>query len=126
MNREFTLLFILNMFETEIFPAKYTQQPVQHVKTALPASLLIAPEQDVVLNQKRDVTCEARLPLFSLSRGKVAMKIHAMFHLLMQFHLPEVTAHLDRVLPTWWYPYSYPIEKQEDFITVGLLAGIDR
>ena len=106
------------MFETEMYPTKMTGKTAGDVKSALPSYLLINPEHDVILNEKKEVTTEARLPLFSLTRGKAAMKVHAVFHLLMLFHMPEVTMHLDQIHPTWWYPYSYPIEKQEDFITV--------
>lgn len=119
MNREYTLLTILNMFETEIFTSTPTSN-VNQKSNSLPSSLLIDPEKDVILTQQADITREARLPLFSLSRGKSAMKLHSLFHILMQFHLPSLCEHLDGVYDSWWKPYSYPIEKQDDYVTVKI------
>lgn len=119
MNREYTLLTILNMFETEISTST-SASVVNQKSSTLPSSLLIDAEKDVILTQQTDITREARLPLFSLSRGKSAMKLHSLFHMLMQFHLPALCEHLDHVYDSWWKPYSYPIEKQDDYVTVGI------
>ncbi len=122
--REFTLLFILSMFETSFLPKKEIE-PISATpkNTSIPAALQINPRTDAILNQKREITDEVRLPLFSLSRGKSVLRLHSLFHLLVRFHLPTLCAHLDKVTSDWWCPYSYPIEKQDDFITVVSLPS---
>lgn len=107
------------MFETKFMPKK-EEAPISDTpqNTSIPAALRLNPNTDPILNEKRDILDEARLPLFSLSRGKSAHRLHALFHLLVRFHAPELCAHLDKVASDWWCPYSYPIEKQDDFITV--------
>lgn len=89
--------------------------------TFLPSPpLLQTLETDRCLNQLCTVTEEVRLPLVSLSRGKATIRLHALLHLLVQFHLPQVGAHLDSLSTDWWKPYSYPLEKQDDFVSVRI------
>lgn len=100
--REFTLLFLLEMFSIDFISCP----PPQTLET------------DRCLNQQCTVTEEVRLPLVSLSRGKATLRLHALLHLLVQFHLPRLAMHLDSISSNWWKPYSYPLEKQDDFVSV--------
>ena len=114
------------MFETSFLPKKEIDPISTAPKNAsIPAALYINPQTDAILNQKRDITDEVRLPLFSLSRGKSVFRLHALFHLLVKYHLPTLCAHLDKVTSDWWCPYSYPIEKQDDYITAVTLPSLD-
>ena len=123
-NREFTLLFIINMTETELYhQSVQSTQPSPTPTIAnhanLPTSLLLNADKDRILTKKEDISTEVRLPLFSLSRGKSAFKLHSILRLLVQFHFPALSTHLQSIHPNWWKPYSYSIEKQDDFVTVG-------
>ena len=120
MNREFTFLFMLNMFSTDFLSRPEPSPKRDKLKSSvLPSALLIDPQSDPVLTDTRDITHQVRLPVLSLSRGNAAMKYHCLFHLLCTFHLPALCSHLDKISPSWWTPFSYPIETQEDFVTVG-------
>ena len=114
-NREFSLLFILKMFETEFGE---TPLEVESPKKSLFSSQEVDPSTDLLLNRRISLGDSLRLPLFSLSRGRAALSLHAVFHLLAAFHLPAVCAHLDHVTPNWWLPFTFPIEAQDDFVTV--------
>ena len=140
-SREFTLLFLLEMTKLEPVHSsssssssssttttldkstnkgeKPTSTSTSTSTSTLPQSLRLDATQDVCLNQLMQVSDEVRLPVFSTSRGKPVIRIHAMLRLLVGFFCPRLAAHLDTVQPEWWRPYSYPLEQQDDFVTVG-------
>lgn len=131
-SREFTLLFLLEMSKLEAVhlssPSLSSSLSTLDMSTnkgneptstsTLPQSLRLDPTQDVCLNQSMQVSDEVRLPLFSTARGKSVIRLHAMFRLLVGFFRPRLAVHLDSIQPAWWRPYSYPLEQQDDFVTV--------
>ena len=124
INREFTFLFILNMFDTDFLSIpKRIPQADKPKSSTLPSSLLINPHSDPILTDSKDITQQVRLPLLSLSRGNATKKYHSLFHLLCAFHLPTLCSHLDKINTAWWTPFSYPIETQEDFVTVNSIEN---
>ena len=118
-NREFSLLFLLQLFEIEFYdPEKYLRDLEGQKKTLLSAPP-VDPATDPLLNRGISIVETVRLPLFSLSRGKSAVRLHELVRLLAEFHFPALSRHLDHVAPHWFLPFSFPIERQDDFVTVG-------
>ena len=125
-SREFTLLFLLSMNTIEFFPVNSDDNDNHSVTTTttttttsrIPQSSLLNPAKDVCLNQHAQLSQTLRLPLFSISRGKASVRIHAILRLLVEFFDPSLSSQLASLLPSWWRPFSYPIELQDDFISV--------
>ena len=121
-SREFTLLFLLSMNTIEFFPVENDGKDYQPITTTstsrIPQSSLLNPAKDVCLNQQVQLSNTLRLPLFSISRGKASIRIHAILRLLVEFFDPSLSSQLASLLPSWWRPFSYPIELQEDFTSV--------
>ena len=75
-------------------------------------------KEQVLLQGQEDTIFPLLLPLYSTVRNRGALRAHVMLRLLARYHLPALTAHLDRLDKNWWYPTCYDIEKEDDFITV--------
>ena len=127
-SREFVLLFMLSINTIEFFSTENADNEVQSstVSTAsttsssrIPQSSLLNPAKDVCINQEVQLSQTVRLPLFSISRGKASIRIHSILRILVEFFDPSLSAQLAFSLPSWWRPFSYPIELQDDFISVS-------
>ena len=122
INREFTLLFILKMFELDIIDTNRYLKELKIQKKSLIPTTSLNPEFDPILNQTSELSSKVRLPLFSIARGKSTYRVHQLFSHLVAFHLPDLWNHLEKVSDVWWYPLCYPIEEQDDFITVFMFV----
>ena len=114
----------IEFFPVEKLNVENYSPPAVHATSRIPQSSLLDPAKDVCINQQIQISQILRLPLFSISRGKASIRIHAILRLLVEFFDPSLSAHLASLLPSWWRPYCYPVELQEDFISVGYYTGL--
>ena len=67
---------------------------------------------------KKDEYYPDQIAILSTSRNQSALRIHSLLRLFVEFHLPRLFNHFMMIDDTWWYPRSYDIENEADFVTV--------
>ena len=81
----------------------------------------MAYRERVLMEGKRDEFIPDQVAILSISRNQSALRIHSMLRLLVKFHLPLLFNHFMIIDDTWWYPRSYDIENEADYVTVFIM-----
>ena len=119
MTRSETLLAILKLFLNEVSSIESIsgKKGIRKSRQLLVEELELYRER-VLMEGKKHEYYPDQIAILSTSRNQSALRIHSLLRLFVEFHLPRLFNHFMMIDDTWWYPRSYDIENEADFVTV--------